>query len=213
MTHLVLCPSASDSRLLAPRCGCRSGQVKGRTIWSGNVVFGAAYTCTCRLANQNIRTDKRVSQPYGNYVIKREHTPLKKLYSHLDEESPGTRIRKARLDKNLYLYELAELAGLTPEEISHIERGFIKIPKPKTVKKLAKVLSKPIWYLGCYDKLPEKTIGQKLKKARLYHAHTLSDAAKYLGVNERSIRNWEKDARKPLPDNLKKLEKYFGVLK
>ncbi|HEX6922350.1 MAG TPA: hypothetical protein VF149_00885, partial [Bacillales bacterium] len=47
----------------------------------------------------------------------------------------------------------------------------------KTIKKLAKVLSKPIWYLGCYDILPEKTIGQKFKKARLHHALTLSDAA------------------------------------
>ncbi len=86
----------------------------------------------------------------------------------------------------------------TFSHLTSYDRGRISALRSegKTLQAIADVI-------GCH----KSTIGQKLKKARLYHAHTLSDAAKYLGVNERSIRNWEKDTRNPLPDNLKKLEK------
>src|SRR5690606_24179294 len=109
-------------------------------------------------------TNKRVVQSYGKVITKREHTPLvHKVHGH-EKDTPGIRLRKARLEKNLFLRELAELTGLTPENIRNIEKDVYECKsglKVTTAKKLAKALDKPIWYIGFYDKLTEKTLGQK----------------------------------------------------
>ncbi|MDQ0340842.1 DNA-binding XRE family transcriptional regulator [Caldalkalibacillus uzonensis] len=110
---------------------------------------------------------------------------------------------------------MAELTGLTPQNIRNIEKDVYECKtglKVATAKKLAKPLDKSIWYVGYYDKLTEKTLGQKLKKARLYHGHTLEEAAEYLGVDEKTIRNWEKDIQLLRTDMLKRLKKYLEIL-
>ena len=55
-----------------------------------------------------------------------------------------------------------------------------------TVRALAKALEQLIWFLGCYEVLPEDTLGQRIRKARLYHGLTKKEFADKLGlgVNE-----------------------------
>lgn len=159
-------------------------------------------------------TLERVVQTYGNETVKWKDTPLAQQSALGDFDTPSTRIKKARMERNLYIYELARLVGASPTRISQIERGEIgeRGLRVTTVKKLAKALNKPIWYIGCYEKLPEKTFGQKLKKARLHHGHTQSEAAKILGVNAKTIRNWELDYRTPSNDKMDLIKRYLEIL-
>jgi hypothetical protein len=57
---------------------------------------------------------------------------------------------------------------ITPEGLSIIERkaGILEM---KTLRKLAVLLEQPIWYLGCFENMPEDTFFEKLEKARCYH--------------------------------------------
>ena len=107
------------------------------------------------------------------------------------------------------------MIGTSTARISQIERGEIgsRGLRVTTVKKLAKSLDKPIWYIGCYEKLPDDTYGQKFKKARLYHGHTQDEAAKILGVDEKTIRNWELDRKTPSPYNIRAIKRYLEILK
>ncbi|WP_307343934.1 helix-turn-helix domain-containing protein [Caldalkalibacillus uzonensis] len=55
-------------------------------------------------------------------------------------------MRKARLEKNLYIHELAKLAGMTPQGVANIERN---VYESKTGLKVA--AAKPIFdyvYVG-----------------------------------------------------------------
>lgn len=55
-----------------------------------------------------------------------------------------------------------------------------------TVRALAEALKQPVWFLGCYELLPEDTLGQRIRKARLYHGLTKKEFANRFGVNEKT---------------------------
>lgn len=83
-----------------------------------------------------------------------------------------------------------------------------------TVRALAKALEQPIWFLGCYEVLPEDTLGQRIRKARLYHGLTKKEFADKLGlgVNEKTIRLWEADLCTLTSDSQESLAPLLGQL-
>jgi transcriptional regulator with XRE-family HTH domain len=104
--------------------------------------------------------------------------------------TPADRIRSVRYQKNLTIAQLAEMTGISPEQICYIENG-VHVPRVTTLQSLAKSLESTVWYLGCYEALPEDTMGQKIKKARLFQGLTRVEFAQRLGVNESTVVKWE----------------------
>lgn len=123
-------------------------------------------------------------------------------------DGPGARLRRARVAKNLVIRDLAKEVKMTPEAISYLESG-INTASLQTLRKLAKALEVPIAYLGCFEKLPEDTLGQRITKARLYHGLTKKEMAHAISVDPKTLRSWEQDRHKPLEKHLEKLKKYI----
>lgn len=109
------------------------------------------------------------------------------------------------------IVDVARAAGQSTATVSKVENGR-QIPIVVTVRALAEVLKQPVWFLGCYDVLPEDTLGQRIKKARLYHGLTKKEFADRLGVNEKTIRLWEADLCNLTSDSLKSLAPLLGQL-
>lgn len=87
---------------------------------------------------------------------------------------------------------MARAAGLSSATISKVENGR-QIPIVVMVRALAEALKQPVWFLGCYELLPEDTLGKRITKARLYHGLTKKEFADRLGVNEKTVRLREAD--------------------
>lgn len=109
------------------------------------------------------------------------------------------------------IVDVARAAGLSTATVSKIENGR-QIPIVVTVRALANVLEQPIWFLGCYDVLPEDTLGQRIRKARLYHGLTKKEFADKLGVNEKTVRLWEADLCTLADSSIRSLEPYLSQL-
>ncbi|MFC7442960.1 helix-turn-helix domain-containing protein [Laceyella putida] len=120
-------------------------------------------------------------------------------------------MRNARISQNMTIRELAKAAGLSDVAISDIENNKSK-PTITTLRRISKVLNQPISHLGCFESLPEVTLGQKIKKARLYHGLTKEEFAKLLSVDTKSLRNWERDICRPLDKHLQVLYRYIQIL-
>ena len=54
--------------------------------------------------------------------------------------------------------------------------------------------------------MPSNTLGEQLKKARLFKGYLLKEMVMELGVDEKTLRSWENNVREPAIDNMKKLE-------
>ena len=65
-------------------------------------------------------------------------------------------------------------------------------------------------FLGCYEKLPEDTLGQRIRKTRLYHGLTKKEFSDRLGVNEKTVRLWEADLCTLAGSSMKSLAPYLG---
>jgi transcriptional regulator with XRE-family HTH domain len=122
----------------------------------------------------------------------------------------GTRIVSSRISQGLYQADLIKLTGLSQAMLSQIEQDK-STPTIPTIRKIARALKEPIFYIGCYDHMPETTFAEQLKKARYYHGFTIPEAAQFLGVNERTIRNWE-NGRQPLERYRSKLKQFIDIL-
>lgn len=141
--------------------------------------------------------------------MKKKSLPLNNSPSSLD--TPGLRIRAARNEVNLTIRELAALSGLTPETISMMENG-VHTPSLKSLRKLSAYLSQPIYYLGCFETLPETTFGERLKKARLYHGLTKEEIALQLGVDSKTIKNWELNRNTPNTKHTKNIKSFVCII-
>lgn len=62
--------------------------------------------------------------------------------------------------------KLAEVAGLSVSTVTDAERGRVT-PSLAVLRKLAQALVMSVAHLGCYEELPEETLRQRIKKARL----------------------------------------------
>lgn len=141
--------------------------------------------------------------------MKKKNLPLNNTPSSPD--TPGLRIRAARNEANLTIRELAALSGLTPEAISMMENG-VHPPSLRSLGKISDFLKIPVHYLGNFEALPENTFGERLKKARHYHGLNMNEAARHLGVDAKSINNWESNRTTPSVKHINEVKLFLDIL-
>ncbi|WP_253721146.1 helix-turn-helix domain-containing protein [Brevibacillus brevis] len=107
----------------------------------------------------------------------------------------------------MYLVDLAAATGLCTRTIGLAEANKLKV-SPPSLRRLSKVLGVSVAFLGCFEKLPESTLGQRIIKARLYYGYTKREFSALLGIIERT----EHDRKIPPPTPLNDLSKYLAVL-
>ncbi|MFS8514879.1 MAG: helix-turn-helix domain-containing protein, partial [Planifilum fulgidum] len=99
---------------------------------------------------------------------------MRSLRSPFYDESgktPAARIKQARIKKGLSIKELSVITGISTTSISKMENNHSR-PSLPNLRTLAQALDVSVAYLGCFENLPEQTIGQRIRKARLYHGFT-----------------------------------------
>jgi len=107
--------------------------------------------------------------------------------------------------------DLAAATGLSVTAIGSLEADKFKATLPH-LRSLARVLGVPIAYLGCFERLPENTLGQRITKARLYHGLTKEEMAWAIGVDQKTLRSWEQDKHQPLQRYSTVLDAYLAML-
>lgn len=127
-------------------------------------------------------------------------------------DSPGARLRQARVAMNMTIRDLSKVTGLSTQAIGNIEAGKTHATLP-TLRILTGVLGVSFAYLGCFDRLPEDTLGQRITKARLYHGLMKKEMAQAIGVDQKTLRLWEQGVHVPLPRFLCILNQYMNILK
>ncbi|MEG6615419.1 helix-turn-helix transcriptional regulator [Peptococcaceae bacterium 1198_IL3148] len=137
---------------------------------------------------------------------------LKPSVYNSNPNTPGARLRKARIDKNMTIRDLATIAQIAPNNISLLETDKTKA-KLHTLRRLSSALDAPVSYLGCFESLPEDTLGQRISKARHFHGLTKRELAATIGVNVKTLREWEQDKRQPLQRYIGQLKTYMAILK
>ncbi len=128
--------------------------------------------------------------------------PVRQYANNHYNDTPGNRLRKARIAKNITIAELAHVINMTVTNLNYIENDKVKASLP-TLRILSCNLNTEISYLGCFERMPEETLGQRITKARHYAGLTKKELAERLGVDVKTISNWEKDYCKPanpIPD-------------
>ncbi|KLI01273.1 DNA-binding protein [Brevibacillus formosus] len=83
---------------------------------------------------------------------------------------------------------------------------------PPSLRRLSNVLGVSVAFLGCFEKMPESTLGEHIIKARLYYGYTKREFAALLRISERTLYEWEYD-RKILPEEPRVIiERYLDIL-
>ncbi|WP_122630003.1 helix-turn-helix domain-containing protein [Lucifera butyrica] len=126
--------------------------------------------------------------------------------------TPGERIRWARFEIGLDIVDVAHGTGLCTGTISRIENGRAQTVEIETLRKLAPILKQTIAFLGCFDLLPESTLAERIRKARLIHRLTKSEFAAKIGTNEKTVRLWERGKCSPTIKSMKILAPYLEIL-
>ncbi|WP_242466581.1 helix-turn-helix domain-containing protein [Brevibacillus brevis] len=160
------------------------------------------------LEYRRIRTDKVEDNTLG--ISFKKETPFSPFIDMMDD-SPGGRLRAARTAKQMYLVDLAAVTGLCTRTIGLAEANKLKV-SPPSLRRLSKVLGVSVAFLGCFEKLPESTLGERIIKARFYYGYTKREFAALLGISERTLYEWEHDRKIPPPTPLNDLSKYLAVL-
>jgi transcriptional regulator with XRE-family HTH domain len=151
------------------------------------------------------RTDKRVDNNLGSITSKQSYPLLPKSCG----DTTGDRLFYIRSNKNMTLAELSAVTGIHYSTISKVERN-MKKARFETLKELATVLEVPLWWLGCFEKLPESTLAEKLYKARMYHGMAQNQAADALQCDRKSVHNWEKEICHPVSNA--KLDEFISII-
>ncbi|UZQ84327.1 helix-turn-helix domain-containing protein [Thermoanaerobacter sp. RKWS2] len=120
-------------------------------------------------------------------------------------------MRIARQARDMTIKDLAEASGMSETAIGNLENNK-KTPRIESLRRLSKVLNVPIFYLGCFEQLPENTLGQRIMKARLFHGFTSQEFAKILNVNHKTLRSWEQDKSRPSSIYFNTLKQFLKVL-
>jgi transcriptional regulator with XRE-family HTH domain len=128
-----------------------------------------------------------------------------------EDDTPGGRIRRARLEKNMLLVDLAAATGLSVRSLRLAEQNKSTV-SPPNLRRLSEALGVSIAYLGCFENLPEQTLGQRIKKARLYHGYNKREFGEILGVSRRMIVGWEKDEYRPSEKYMEHLNTFLAIL-
>jgi transcriptional regulator with XRE-family HTH domain len=199
--------AAAPARAAPPDAG-RSGRAAVRTAWPG--IFGSAAASRCiraGLGNRRSRRDKREENTVD--ILIENVTSLSPALP--EDDTPGGRLRRARLSKNMLLVDLAKATGLSVESLRSAEQNKTAVTPPN-LRVLADALDVSVAYLGCFENLPEETLGQRIKKARLYHGYTKIGFARIFGLSSRMIQGWEKDEYLPPEKYMSKLKELLQIL-
>ena len=97
---------------------------------------------------------------------------------------------------------------MTTSNLNHIELNNTKASLP-TLRELARILEVEIAYLGCFENLPENTVGEKITKARFYQGIAKKELAELIRVDVKTVTNWEKGKNQPSI----KIENLISVIK
>lgn len=124
------------------------------------------------------------------------------------------RLRYLRWRENLTQNDLAALGNTSSCSIGKVESGKFRSLRPPAIRAICDHFGLPYWFLGAYDRLPERTIPQQLYKYRLYRLYNMEQAAAFFGVDQRTYFKWEHghisaspNAKKIQPENLEKWKK------
>ncbi|MGB9791757.1 MAG: recombinase family protein [Thermacetogeniaceae bacterium] len=120
-------------------------------------------------------------------------------------DTPGGRIRLLRLTRGLTIEKLAEMTGLSSNTISKIEKG-AHTPTITHLRAIAEALNSSVAYLGCFENLPESTWAEKVKKLRMMKGLTQQEFADMLGINVKTLRNWERGIKQPSVEYFRKVK-------
>jgi site-specific DNA recombinase len=151
-----------------------------------------------------------VSQTFC-FTVNIEYSDAERYRCSHDLNTPATRLKWARLNAKLSHQQLSDMTGVTVAVISNTENGK-SVPRVNISAKLSKALGQPVWYVGCYDLLPQNTFQEKMTKARCLRAMTKVEASKIIGVNVRTIYTWETEQYEPLPSSARAIEDFLGIL-
>lgn len=113
------------------------------------------------------------------------------LYRDLDDTTVGNRIEKQRMIMNLSQRDLANIIGVSSSTIEDYE-SYNVYPSPETLVKISKALKKPIRYFyDDYYKFIFSNFKSVIKDWRMQNNLTLWQASTLIGIEYRSIQNWE----------------------
>jgi transcriptional regulator with XRE-family HTH domain len=165
----------------------------------------------CIRAGRGSRRSRRDTREHNNLeiAIYRETSTSPALP---EDDTPGGRIRRARVEKNMLLVDLAAATGLSVRSLRLAEQNKTTV-SPPNLRRLSEALAVPIAYLGCFENLPEHTLGQRIKKARLYHGYNKREFGEILGVSRRMIVGWEKDEYRLSEKYMKRLDTFLAILR
>jgi transcriptional regulator with XRE-family HTH domain len=128
-----------------------------------------------------------------------------------EDDTPGGRIRRARVEKNMLLVDLAAATGLSVRSLRLVEQNKSTV-SPPNLKKLAEALGVSIAYVGCFESFRNIHLNSGSKKVRLYHGYNKRDFAKKIGVSARMILWWEKDEYRPSEKYMECLDTFLAIL-
>lgn len=104
--------------------------------------------------------------------------------------------------------EFAEMTGLSLPVINQLEKSG-KIVPIRTMKKLTKAFPQyPAWFIGGYDFMPERTLDERIMKAKMYRAHTLAETELAIGARIRNGKLTEAPGEK----RRKRIAKYTAII-
>ncbi len=86
-------------------------------------------------------------------TVKLDLSPIKESTG----DDAGEQIRQARIALRLTQRALSDLSGVTVAAIGQAERG-VRTPSLQTLRALSETLGKPVWHLGRFERLPERTL-------------------------------------------------------
>lgn len=183
-----------------------------RTLPGTGKRLSAEVTIDYCFATGVTRTDNRAENTYG-LVLSHHITlaPGSRCILPLTDR-PGDRIRRARLARGWTIRELADAVGMSDVAIGHIELGK-RVPAVNTLRKLSTALEQPVWYLSGIETLPENTLGQRVRKARLILGMTKTEFAQQLGVDIHTLMRWERNQTVPADCHLERLLPYLQKAK
>jgi len=165
------------------------------------------------LRNQKkIRKGKRADNNLDLFLVRHTKMPVWLLAHQWSGNSPGARLRQVRVTNNMTIRDLCAVTGLSDVTILNLESDKFNASLPN-LRIFAKVLRVSIGYLGCFEMLPENTLAQRITKARLFHGLTKEEFAQIIGVDVKTLRNWEQGKHVPLPRYSDALNQYLEVLK
>ncbi|WPP39867.1 helix-turn-helix transcriptional regulator [Paenibacillus hunanensis] len=161
---------------------------------------------------RQIHMGKHVDNTVDLLHIKRQ-TMLRFIQqrSLLPIDTPGQRIRAARIENHMTIREVASRIQISTNSLSLIENEKSK-PSLPTVRKLSALYNKEIWYLGAYEHMPEETKGQRIRKTRYYRGWIKQDLANYFKIEAKSVCNWEADRVRFSDETKKKVDLFLEIL-